>query len=108
MAEVAKHAGFAAPVATRAAQGQRVLEVTGGLLESAPCGLGRTKHGQGCRFGTAITGLCGCPAGMVVGCGSIVETGDVRVAEDGGGKADGMAGPAVGGAVPGDCDEVGP
>src|SRR5580698_9827011 len=94
-AEVAECAGLADPVTVLAASGQGLLEVAGGLAETALCRLGRTEHRQCRRFGGPVAGLSGGAAGMTVHGGGVGEVADIRVTEDGGGQADGVAGPSV-------------
>ena len=104
-AEVAKRAGFADPVTVLTAQGQGLLKVAGGLAETALCRLGSTEHRQCRRFGGPVAGLRGGAAGMTVHRGGIGEVADIRVTEDGGGQADGVAGPPVVGGMSGDRDQ---
>jgi hypothetical protein len=104
-AEVGQRAGFADPVTVLTAEGEGLLKVASGLAETALCSLGSAEHRQCRRFGGPVAGLRGGAAGMTVHSGGIGEVADVQVTEDGGGQADGVAGPTVVGGVRGDRDQ---
>jgi hypothetical protein len=107
-AEVAKRAGLADPVTVLTAQSQGQLEMACGLAEAALRGIGYAEHRQCRRFGGPVAGLCGGAAGMTMHSGGVGEVADIQITEDGGGQADGVAGPPVVGGIRRDRDKSRP
>jgi len=79
--------------------------VAGGLAQTALGHAEGAEHHQCRRFCGPVARPRGGAAGMAVDDGSIGEVPDVQVTEDGGGQADGVAGPSVVGGMRGDRDQ---
>src|SRR5215470_17847292 len=106
-AEITQRVGFADAVACFTVAGERLPVAFGGLLVAALPPVDEAKIGQGVARGGAVTRLAGGVPGVGVDAQRVgeVSTG-IEVTEQGGGQPDGVSGPAVGGGVRADGDQV--
>src|SRR5258705_399189 len=105
--EVGQRAGFADAVTGLAEEGEGPPVVLGGLLVTALPHVNDAKIGQGVGFGGAVTRLAGGVPGVGVDAQRVGEvSAGIEVTEQGSGQPDGVSGPAVGGGVRADGDQV--
>ena len=106
-AEVGERAGFADTVTGFAEEGEGLLVVLGGLLVTALPHVNHANIGQGVGFGGAVIRLAGGVPGVGVDAQRVGEvSAGIEVTEQGSGQPDGVSGPAVGGGVRADGDQV--